>query len=92
MTAQGVRKLEQGEAKGTISLNALAKLAQGLDCEVHYILVPRISLIEQVLKRTQATTGIDMPEPSKVADLVKEPETLHSLSRLLSQINKRGLW
>lgn len=92
MTAQGVRKLEQGEANGSISLNTLARLAQGLDCEVHYILVPRMSLIEQVLRRTQAIPGKDAQEPIKVAELIRDPEALKSLSRLLSQVNKRGLW
>ncbi|MDT0139096.1 helix-turn-helix domain-containing protein [Acidovorax sp. PRC11] len=92
MTAQGVRKLEQAEASGTISLNTLSRLARGLDCDVHYILVPRVSLIEQVLRRTHAITGIVEPETSKVAEIIKDPEALQSLSRLLSQVNKRGLW
>ena len=53
VTAQGARKLEQAEANGTITLNTLARLAHGLDCEVHYMFVPRTSLVEQVLRRTQ---------------------------------------
>jgi len=92
MTAQGIRKLEQGEANGTISLNTLAKLAQGLDCDVHYMLVPRTSLIEQVLLRTRAVTNTDLPEPPKITELAREPEVLDSLSRLLSKVNRRGLW
>lgn len=92
MTAQGVRKLEQGEANGTISLNTLAKLAQGLDCEVHYILIPRTSLIEQVLRRTRAVADTDLPGPSKITELAREPEVLDSLSRMLLKVNKRGLW
>ncbi|MFC7410364.1 hypothetical protein [Hydrogenophaga atypica] len=31
MTAQGVRKLEQAEADGSISLRTLARLANGMD-------------------------------------------------------------
>ncbi|GKS97676.1 helix-turn-helix domain-containing protein [Acidovorax sp. SUPP2825] len=94
MTAQGIRKLEQGEANGTISLNTLAKLAQGLDCEVHYILVPRTTLMEQVLRRTREIAGVDfdLPELSRITELAREPEVLDSLSRLLSKVNKRGLW
>ena len=57
MTAQGVRKLEHAEANGTITLNTLARLADGLDCEVHYMFVPRTSLVEQVLNRTQEIAG-----------------------------------
>lgn len=42
---QGVRKLEQAEADGTITLKTLARLVQGLNCEVCYVLVPRTSLV-----------------------------------------------
>lgn len=48
VTAQGARKLEQAEANGNITLNTLARLAHGLDCEVRYVFVPRTSLVEQV--------------------------------------------
>lgn len=39
VTPQGIRKLEQAEADGTITLNTLARLARGLDCDVHYMLI-----------------------------------------------------
>ncbi len=51
ISAQGVRKLEQAEADGSITLKTLAKLAHGLDCEVRYVFVPRTSLMNQVLSR-----------------------------------------
>lgn len=92
MTAQGVRKLEQGEANGSISLNTLARLAQGLDCEVHYVLVPRISLVEQVIRRTHEVAGTPLPTMQKVTELLKDAEALDSLAALLAQVNKRGLW
>lgn len=57
MSAQGVRKLEQAEANGSISLKTLFRLADGLDCDVHYMLVPRASLVEQVLKRSHEVAG-----------------------------------
>jgi predicted DNA-binding mobile mystery protein A len=92
MTAQGVRKLEQGEADGTISLNTLTRLAHGLDCEVQYMFVPRTSLVEQVLRRTHELTGNPVPMPPKVRELLSETEALEALSTLLAQVNKRGLW
>lgn len=48
MTHAGVRKLESSEADDAITLATLRKLAEALDCELHYGLVPRISLVEQV--------------------------------------------
>ena len=61
MTGQGVRKLEQAEADGTITLKTLARLAQGLDCEVRYVLLPRTSLVEQVLTRAQQVADAPLP-------------------------------
>lgn len=91
ITAQGIRKLEQGEANGTISLNSLAKLAQGLDCDVHYIFIPRTSLIEQVIRRTRTAAEADFPE-HLISELAANPEVLKLLSSLLSKVNRRGLW
>ncbi|MCA0213169.1 MAG: helix-turn-helix domain-containing protein [Proteobacteria bacterium] len=92
MTAQGVRKLEQAEASGTITLNTLARLAHGLDCEVHYMFVPRTSLMEQVLRRTHEVAGIPMPPTLKVTEVLTETQTLAAISTVLAQVNKRGLW
>jgi predicted DNA-binding mobile mystery protein A len=49
MTHAGVRKLEKSEADDAITLATLRKLANALDCELQYALVPRTSL-EQTLK------------------------------------------
>lgn len=50
MTSAGVRKLEAAEAQQVISLASLRKLAEALDCELQYALVPRAPL-ETVLKK-----------------------------------------
>lgn len=49
MSHAGVRKLERNEAEDAITLASLRKLANALDCELQYALVPRTSL-EQTLK------------------------------------------
>ena len=92
MTAQGARKLEQAEANGTITLNTLVRLAHGLDCEVHYVFVPRTSLVEQVLRRTHEVAGFPMPPALAVTDVLAEAQRLAALSTVLAQVNKRGLW
>ena len=92
VTAQGARKLEQAEANGTVTLNTLARLAHGLDCEVHYMFVPRTSLVEQVLRRTQEIAGIPMPSTLKGAEAQKDAETLIALASALAKVSKRGLW
>ena len=53
MTPVGVRKLESAEATDAITLASLRKLAQALDCELQYALVPRNSLQQQVRDRAE---------------------------------------
>ncbi len=44
MTEAGLRKLESAEVRHAITLASLQKVAEALDCEVRYALVPRESL------------------------------------------------
>jgi len=53
MSPAGVRKLEGAEASYTITLASLRKLAQALDCELQYALVPRTSLVQHVKDRAE---------------------------------------
>ena len=52
ITASGVRKLEQAEAADAITLGTLRRVAEALDCELQYALVPRRPLRE--MRRQQA--------------------------------------
>ncbi len=54
MSHAGVRKLESAEATDAITLASLRKLAAALDCELHYALVPRTSLRQQLQDRANA--------------------------------------
>lgn len=53
MTPVGVRKLESAEASDAITLASLRKLAQALDCELQYALVPQNSLQQQLKDRAE---------------------------------------
>lgn len=93
MTAQGVRQLEQAEENGSISLKTLAKLADGLDCEVHYILLPRSSLLDLVLKQSMEIHGSQLPTSlNGTTEKILDSEALSALSALLANVNKRGFW
>ena len=52
ITASGLRKLEQAEATDAITLGTLRRVAEALDCELQYTLVPRRPLRE--MRRQQA--------------------------------------
>jgi len=92
ISAQGVRKLEQAEANGTITLNTLARLAEGMDCEVHYVLVPRTRLVEQVLRRANGFSGRREKTPVEVQQLLTESDSFNVLSDLFENLEKRGFW
>ncbi|MFN9476521.1 helix-turn-helix domain-containing protein [Acidovorax sp.] len=93
ISPQGLRQLEQSEVDGSISLNTLSRIAAGLDCEVRYVLIPRTSLVDQLLNR--------FLESGK-ASLVSESHTMRSgsgsgdnvvtLAALLEQRDLRSLW
>ena len=51
MTGNGVRKLETAEAQQVITLASLRKLAEALDCELHYAMVPRKPLATLLKER-----------------------------------------
>jgi predicted DNA-binding mobile mystery protein A len=53
MSHTGVRKLELAEANDAISLASLRKMAEALDCELHYALIPRTSLAQQLQVRAE---------------------------------------
>jgi predicted DNA-binding mobile mystery protein A len=53
MSTAGLRKLEAAEANEAITLASLRKLAQALDCELQYALVPRTTLAQQLQERAE---------------------------------------
>ena len=53
ISAPSLHKSEQAEADGRITLGQLRKLAEALDCEVVYALVPRRPLTEVVQERAR---------------------------------------
>ena len=54
ISASGLRKLEQAEAADAITLGTLRRAAEALDCELHYVLLPRQSLREMRWNQARA--------------------------------------
>lgn len=46
-----VLRVENSESSGRIQLDTLRRAAAALDCELHYVLVPRVPLQERVRER-----------------------------------------
>jgi predicted DNA-binding mobile mystery protein A len=99
LTHAGVRKLEQTEARGTITLASLRKLAAALDCELKYALVPRTSLSQQLQdraaevarERTRPVSHSMSLEDQAVAGPMSDVQH-ELLAKELLQGSRRELW
>ena len=99
MTHAGVRKLESSEASDVITLASLRKLAQALDCELHYALVPRTSLKQQKHDRAKAVARERLRPMSHSMALedqaVQEPLNQRQLEMTVKELlegSGRELW
>jgi predicted DNA-binding mobile mystery protein A len=81
-----LHKSEQAEAEGRISLAQLRKLAQGLDCELVYGLVPRQPLTAMV---EEQATRIARSEIMGVAHSMRLEEQRPSDGYLKQQLERR---
>ncbi|MDE2056904.1 MAG: mobile mystery protein A [Betaproteobacteria bacterium] len=99
MTPAGVRKLESAEASDAITLASLRKLAQALDCELQYALVPRTSLVQQVKNRAETVARERLrPIAHSMAledQAVQEPQNKLQLELAIKDLiegSRRELW
>jgi len=71
ITASGLRKLQQAEAADAIRLATLRRVAEALDCELNYALVPRQPLSQlrrqQTLRLARANASKPWPGRSCAA-------------------------
>ena len=101
ITSSGVRKLEQAEAAETITLATLRRMAEALDCELQYTLVPRRPLrtmrFQQALKlaqdwqqrayRTMALEAQTIQRPSATAQ-----QRLEAMAQEILRSSATRLW
>jgi predicted DNA-binding mobile mystery protein A len=78
ITSSGVRKLEQAEASDAITLATLRRVAEALDCEVQYVLVPRRPLRE--MRWNQARTLAQQWQQRSGRTMALEAQTVASPS------------
>lgn len=93
MSPQGVRQLERAEADGTLTLRTLTRLADGLDCDVRYVLIPRTRLVDQVMRRAEEKS-LDIGALARrgPAAAPLDADGLLLLAASLSGVNRRGFW
>jgi predicted DNA-binding mobile mystery protein A len=99
MSPAGVRKLEKAEADDAITLASLRKLAQALDCELQYALVPRTSL-EQCLQNRATEVARERIRPISHSMSLEDQLVKGSLSDVQIELlakeildgSRRQLW
>ena len=99
MTGAGLRKIEASEAHERISLATLRKVADALDCELRYALVPRQSLDDKLMARARSVLSEQLGpvahsmalEDQKVDDTAAMDQYLDSAARSLIRRSPRSL-
>ena len=93
-----VKQLERAEIDESIRLSQLRRLAGALHCELHYIVLPRVSLEEMVQRQARrkaetrlASSGsVDCPDEDPRLVVEAMSEEFQALVHHL--IDRRGLW
>jgi predicted DNA-binding mobile mystery protein A len=86
ITGSALHKSESAEAEERITLGQLRKLANGLDCELVYALVPRQPLTQVVEDRARS---IALQEVSGVAHTMSLEDQRPAIDRLRKQVEQR---
>jgi predicted DNA-binding mobile mystery protein A len=88
--------MEQSEAKGTIELATLRRVAEALDCTLVYALVPNKPLEQTMRDRARlfASRHLDPVEHSMVLEdqKVKRQDRDAKIDEILRQTSPRKLW
>ncbi|WJF91781.1 mobile mystery protein A [Paraburkholderia bonniea] len=87
ISAPTLHKSEQAEADERITLKQLRKLAEGLDCELVYALVPRKPLTQMVAEQAHA---IALREVSEVAHTMSLEDQRPTETHLRRQVEQRA--
>lgn len=69
LSKTSVDSAESNEAKGTIQMESLKRLAEGLDCELVYALVPRDSLKRTIERQAASKAAVLVGRVSDSMDL-----------------------
>lgn len=100
MTPPGLRKLEKAEADRTITLASLQKLAEALNCDLRYALVPRQPLGQWREQRANEVVAAELRpvehsmalEDQAVRETSRQRQVNAMIHQLLARKSGRGLW
>jgi predicted DNA-binding mobile mystery protein A len=97
VTQSTIQRLETSEAADTIQLNSLRRLAEGLGCELVYVLVPRETLsatydaaARDVARRELARVSHSMALEDQAVDDAGDEERLRQF--IAEELDPREIW
>jgi len=97
VTQSTIQRLETSEAADTIQLNSLRRLAEGLGCELVYVLVPRETLsatydaaARDVARRELARVSHSMALEDQAVDDAGDEERLRQF--IAAELDPREIW
>lgn len=98
ISEQSVNQLENNEAFETISLKSLRKLAEAIDCELHYAIIPRERSLQKIIqKRAEFKARLIIKEVNKTMELedqkIENPEnSVKLLTKDFTENLNKNLW
>jgi predicted DNA-binding mobile mystery protein A len=98
MTKASVAQMEQREAEGAITVNSIRKLANALEADVYYFVVPRRCLEEMVIGRAETLAKRLVREVADSMALEDQATSKERLAQLVEHHTERlladesGLW
>ena len=100
ITRQGVKRIEESEAKGTISINSLKEVAEAMDCKFVYGFVPKNGTIddlvstksEKLARKIVLRTHQNMKLENQDISDEKIKESIIDLAYEIKREMRRSLW
>jgi len=100
ITRQGVKRIEESEANGTITLNSLKDVANAMDLKLVYTLVPKNGTIndlieiksEKLAKKIVLRTNQNMKLEDQGIGDKKIAKTIKELASEIKREMKKSLW
>lgn len=99
MTRQNIGSLERQEAGRRITLETLGRVAAAMDCDVHYLLVPRTSLDETIERQALLTARrqlerINASQSLEASDLPSDnlDRAIRDLANEIQTARPKDLW
>ena len=82
---------ERAEAKGDISLSTLARYADALGCELHYVLVPRKPLVQVVEQRAEDIARVEIAAVHHSMALEDQATSQEQVERQVAELRRKLL-